>query len=94
MSAGSAFDPRAMSILVVDDNPQMRTILKSILFSFGVREITLAVDGEDALAKLPHRPTAPTTPRSAIGLWRRWTAWRLLRMFARIPLRSFANCRS
>jgi|GEM_PF-192112 len=56
MSPGPAFDPRALNILVVDDNPQMRTIVKSILNSFGVLEVATATDGEDALVKLPQRP--------------------------------------
>jgi CheY-like chemotaxis protein len=55
MADGPAFDPSTMSILVIDDNAQMRTILRSILYSFGVHKVTLAVDGEDALLKLPNR---------------------------------------
>ncbi len=47
-----AFDPSLLRGLVVDDNPQMREIVRSILRAFGVDDVTVAVDGSDALAKM------------------------------------------
>jgi CheY-like chemotaxis protein len=49
------FDPAELRVLVVDDNAQMRGILQSMLRAFGVRAVTLAVDGSDALACLERR---------------------------------------
>jgi CheY-like chemotaxis protein len=49
------FDPETLRVLVVDDNAQMRGILQSMLRAFGVRTVTLAVDGSDALAHLERR---------------------------------------
>lgn len=49
------FDPAELRVLVVDDNAQMRGILHSMLRAFGVRAVTLAVDGSDALARLERR---------------------------------------
>ncbi len=51
-AAARDFDPAALSVLVVDDNAQMRGILHSMLRAFGVARVALAVDGSDALAKL------------------------------------------
>ena len=39
-------------VLVVDDSPVNRTVLKAILVKLGVKDIVLAVDGGDALGKL------------------------------------------
>jgi CheY-like chemotaxis protein len=52
---GRNFDPAELRVLVVDDNAQMRGILQSILRAFGVRSVTLAVDGTDALRRLKRR---------------------------------------
>jgi CheY-like chemotaxis protein len=52
MADAVAFDPAELRILVVDDNQQMRSILKSMLNGFGVTQIVSAVDGVDALEKL------------------------------------------
>ncbi|MCM0019490.1 MAG: response regulator [Tagaea sp.] len=49
------FDPARLRILVVDDNAQMRGILQSLLRGFGVRAVSLAVDGSDALDQLERR---------------------------------------
>jgi CheY-like chemotaxis protein len=49
------FDPAKLRVLVVDDNAQMRGILQSLLRGFGVRAVSLAVDGSDALAQLQGR---------------------------------------
>jgi two-component system, chemotaxis family, chemotaxis protein CheY len=46
------FDPSQLRILVVDDNQQMREILRTMLRAFGVTEVTVAVDGGHALEKL------------------------------------------
>jgi CheY-like chemotaxis protein len=47
-----AYSPAELRILVVDDNQQMRSILKSMLNSFGVSQIVPAVDGAHALDRL------------------------------------------
>jgi CheY-like chemotaxis protein len=47
-----AYSPSELRILVVDDNQQMRSILKSMLNSFGVSQIVPAVDGAHALDRL------------------------------------------
>jgi two-component system chemotaxis response regulator CheY len=52
MADAVAFDSAELRILVVDDNQQMRSILKSMLNGFGVTQIVSAVDGVDALEKL------------------------------------------
>jgi CheY-like chemotaxis protein len=49
------FDPTELRVLVVDDNAQMRGILQSMLRAFGVRAVSLAVDGSDALVQLERR---------------------------------------
>lgn len=49
------FDPAELRVLVVDDNAQMRGILQAMLRAFGVRAVSLAVDGSDALAQLGRR---------------------------------------
>ncbi len=52
MADAVAYSPSELRILVVDDNQQMRSILKSMLNGFGVTQIVPAVDGVDALDKL------------------------------------------
>ncbi len=52
MADAVAYNPSELRILVVDDNQQMRSILKSMLNGFGVTQIVPAVDGADALDKL------------------------------------------
>ncbi len=42
-----------MKVLVVDDSMTMRAIERGILEQLGLTDIVEAVDGEDALAKLP-----------------------------------------
>lgn len=42
-------DLSALSILVVDDQPFFRVLLTEILRNLGVRNVTVAVDGEDGL---------------------------------------------
>lgn len=49
------FNPDKLRVLVVDDNAQMRGILQSLLRGFGVRAVSLAIDGTDALAQLERR---------------------------------------
>jgi CheY-like chemotaxis protein len=43
------FVASALSVLLVDDQPFFRTLLTEVLRAMGVREITTAVDGYDAL---------------------------------------------
>lgn len=50
MGTSITFD--SMSFLVVDDSAYMRTIVRTILSSFGARKIYEAEDGADGLAKL------------------------------------------
>lgn len=45
-----------MKVLVVDDNRHMRALVKTILYSFGVRECVEAADGADAMKELKHFP--------------------------------------
>jgi two-component system, chemotaxis family, chemotaxis protein CheY len=52
MADALAFDPAELRVLVVDDNQQMRTIIRTMLGGFGVKQITTAIDGADALGKL------------------------------------------
>ncbi|MBC7103865.1 MAG: response regulator [Parvibaculum sp.] len=42
----------AMSILVVDDSAYMRHLLMTLLQALGVKEVHLAIDGDEALALL------------------------------------------
>jgi len=49
MSA-SGFD--ALHALVVEDNPHMRNLLRSLLFSLGLRDVLDAASGQDAFAIL------------------------------------------
>lgn len=41
-----------LKILVVDDNPHMRSLVTAVLQAFGVTQIFEAADGQDALTKL------------------------------------------
>src|SRR5262249_28077253 len=49
---GTSINFEAMSFLIVDDSAYMRTILRTILASFGARKIYEAEDGADGLEKL------------------------------------------
>lgn len=49
MTCVSGFDPSKHSLLVVDDEPDTRTLAKKILEHEGFK-VYLAVDGEDALS--------------------------------------------
>jgi len=44
-------------ILVVDDSPANRAVLKAMLMKMGVADIELAEDGNDALEKLQKAPS-------------------------------------
>ena len=48
----TSIDFEALTFLIVDDSAYMRTILRTILSSFGARKIYEAVDGADGLEKL------------------------------------------
>ncbi len=50
-----SIDMSALSIYVVDGNSHMRTLIESILKSFGVRQITGANDGSEALKEMKTR---------------------------------------
>ncbi len=56
MAETQTFDPSLLRILVVDDNPQMRTILRSMLRAFGVLDVSVAIEGGDALLKIEASP--------------------------------------
>lgn len=43
------FVPESVSVLLVDDQPFFRVLLTEVLRAMGVREITTAVDGNDAM---------------------------------------------
>ena len=44
-----AYDLQRLNILIVDDNRHMRFLLRTILHTFGIRDIMEAGDGADAL---------------------------------------------
>ena len=46
----------AFHILVIDDNPQMRSIIGTVLAAAGVRNLYYAQDGRDGLTALINRP--------------------------------------
>lgn len=46
------YDLSGVSVLIVDDYPPMRSILKEVLRALGIRAIREANDGEQAIAKL------------------------------------------
>jgi two-component system, chemotaxis family, chemotaxis protein CheY len=48
-------DPRRMPILVVDDVPLIRTVVRAVLEQIGVRDVHEASDGAAALAMLDGR---------------------------------------
>jgi CheY-like chemotaxis protein len=52
MADSAAYSPSELRILVIDDNQQMRSIVKSMLNGFGVTQIVPATDGADGLEKL------------------------------------------
>jgi two-component system, chemotaxis family, chemotaxis protein CheY len=41
-----------LKVLIVDDNMHMRSMIRSILYALGVRDVETANDGEDAFKKL------------------------------------------
>ena len=45
-----------MRVQVVEDNPQFRAFLASILKAFGVKDVSLAASGEEALDRWTRRP--------------------------------------
>ncbi|MGB8274927.1 MAG: response regulator [Alphaproteobacteria bacterium] len=45
-------DFESLNVLVVDDNHQMLTLIKSILHSFGIKNMKTATDGADAFKEL------------------------------------------
>lgn len=49
-------DFETLSLLVVDDEPLMRKLIKSMLNSLGVKKIVLAASGEEALSALRSNP--------------------------------------
>ncbi len=52
-----AYDLQRLNILVVDDNRHMRFLVKTILHTFGIREVAEAPDGSDALKVMRTFPT-------------------------------------
>ncbi|MBL6933268.1 MAG: response regulator [Rhodospirillales bacterium] len=50
--ANKSYNLERLNFLVVDDNRHMRLIVKSILYSFGVRSVVEAEDGADAFREL------------------------------------------
>ena len=49
-------DPRRMPVLVVDDVPLIRTVVRAVLEQVGVHDVHEAADGAAALAMLNERP--------------------------------------
>lgn len=49
-------DLSALTFLVVDDNPNMRSLIKEFLRCFGVRKLLEAEEGADGLALFDHKP--------------------------------------
>jgi CheY-like chemotaxis protein len=49
---GRKLDCATLSVLIVDDQPFFRVLLSEVLRNLGIRDITTAVDGEDALEAL------------------------------------------
>lgn len=45
-------DHRGLSVLIIDDNKFTRDLLRKILVSFGISDVTAAASGEDALRQL------------------------------------------
>ncbi len=52
MSANQGYNFEKVSVLVVDDSRQIRSLVKNCLMSFGVKKIAEATDGDDAFRKL------------------------------------------
>lgn len=50
-------DIAGLSFLIVDDNRHMRNLVKSILHAFGVKRVSEAEDGADALRELRTTPS-------------------------------------
>jgi two-component system chemotaxis response regulator CheY len=55
---------KAMEVLIVDDYPTMRRIMKNLLAQLGFNTVTEATDGADALGKMRGR-----TPGLVISDW-------------------------
>ena len=51
-SSGANYNISRLNILIVDDNRHMRTLVKSLLFSFGAKTIREASDGADAFKEM------------------------------------------
>ncbi|MEO5375252.1 MAG: response regulator [Alphaproteobacteria bacterium] len=47
-----AFDGREVKVLIAEDNPQFRLLVRTVLRSLGIRDIVEAEDGADALERL------------------------------------------
>jgi two-component system, chemotaxis family, chemotaxis protein CheY len=47
---------RKLSVLVVDDNRNMRSLVRAVLLSFGISRVSEAVDGADGLDQLRTTP--------------------------------------
>lgn len=45
-----------VNVMLVDDNPHMRVLIRDILQGFGIRNICECSDGSEALAELKHWP--------------------------------------
>lgn len=50
------YDIERLNFLVVDDNPHMCVLIKTILHAFGVRNVVQASDGAEAFKTLKHFP--------------------------------------
>lgn len=51
-----ALDFSLLNVMIVDDNPHMRILIRSILLGFGVKNIHECPDGSEAIAELHHWP--------------------------------------
>jgi two-component system chemotaxis response regulator CheY len=51
-----AYDFERLNILLVEDDPSMRTLVRDILYAFGISNIQTAQEGSRAYAELRHFP--------------------------------------
>ncbi len=51
-----ALDFSRLNVMIVDDNPHMRILIRDILLGFGVKDVVECPDGSEAISELQHRP--------------------------------------
>lgn len=51
-----SLDFSRLTILVVDDNPHMRLLVRDVLYGFGVKNIIECGEGSEAMSELRHNP--------------------------------------